>query len=164
MSLLPFHAFCPETAVRETRSLKIFEGNVDLPAGDYGFFEWYCSELKNECDCRRVLLEVRSPDLQGSLVSISYGFDADGKMPGPFIDPMRPRSEFAEALLQMAEDLLFSDPEYVARLERHYELMKAEVAREPGRRRSMVVPDVAARIAEKRAIRKQRRTWEKRRR
>ncbi len=164
MSLMPFHAFCPEIAVRETRSLRIFKGNVVLPEGDYGFFEYYCSELKSECDCRRVLLDVRTSVAEESLVSISYGFDADGKMPGPFIDPIRPRSEYAEALLEMAEDLLFSDPEYVARLERHYEQMKAAVARKPSDGLSFAKPDVAAKTAKKRALRQQRRTWEKRQR
>jgi hypothetical protein len=165
--LLPFHDFCPEIADREIRSLTLLGGTGDegLPAGVYVFVEYYCGELKRKCDCRRVLLDVRTPaSPTKSLGSISYGFDADGWMPGPFIDPLRPRSKYAEAILEVAENLLFSDQAYIARLERHYEQAKAVVARKPGEELPFERIDVAAKIADKRALRKQRRAWEKQRR
>jgi len=66
--------------------------------------------------------EEKQPD--HFLASISYGFDRDDEMTGPFLDPMNPQSQYAEELLRLLEETVLSDLRYVARLERHYVLVK----------------------------------------
>ncbi|HDQ70592.1 MAG TPA: hypothetical protein ENN19_00670 [Chloroflexi bacterium] len=58
------------------------------------------------------------------LASISYGFDRDDEMAGPFLDPLNPQSEHAFKLLEMVSGLVLSDRRYLKRLERHYRLVK----------------------------------------
>lgn len=128
MYLVPFYKLFPEVAGKETRVLTTF-GHGGLPADSYGLLEFYCPDP--DCDCRRVLLNVVSEKHleRGFLASISYGFDRDAEMAGPFLDPMNPQSEYAEMLLEHVEVAL-SDPRYVARLERHYAMVK-EAAADP---------------------------------
>jgi preprotein translocase subunit SecA len=45
-------------------------------------------------------------------------------MAGPFLDPLNPQSKYAGKLLDLVARLVLSDPLYVARLERHYDLVK----------------------------------------
>jgi hypothetical protein len=116
-----FHHF-PEIGKQETRSFTIGGGpDRGVPEGEYGFVELYCTE--RGCDCRRVMLQVVN-ERDGIVASISYGFDRKGEMPGPYLDPLHKRAPYADALLKMTEKLLFSDPVYVARLERHYQMIK----------------------------------------
>lgn len=124
--LVQFHAFLPELAERETRTITIF-GQGDLPEDTYGLVESYCNDP--DCDCQRVMLNVVSKEHleRGYLASISYGFDREGEMAGPFLDPINPQSELAEALLEHVASILL-DAGYVARLERHYAMVKDAVA------------------------------------
>jgi hypothetical protein len=97
--------------------------------GSYGLLEFYYPDPN--CDCRRVMLNIaeeRGPDR--FLASISYGFDRNAEDAGPFLDPLNPQSRYAEELLQLVEETVLSDPRYVARLERHYHLVK-EAASDP---------------------------------
>ena len=160
MPLAPLIDFCPETAERETRSISILQpsGNPrDLPPGTYDFLEFYCNEP--DCDCRRVLLVVVS-EKGKPLASISYGFDEDDPMKGPFLDPLGYRSPYANAALEAAEQYLFSDPNYVARLERHYALAKeVQGAAVSTPRRSEPAANATSRIEAKRQVRKQQQAW-----
>jgi uncharacterized protein YecA (UPF0149 family) len=65
------------------------------------------------------------------LASISYAFDRDDPDPGPFLDPLNEQSVYAEKLMELVVDLTLSDPEYLARLERHYRMIKT-AASDPG--------------------------------
>jgi hypothetical protein len=123
MHLIPLFAVDPELAARETRVMHTLVPQEELPVGAYGLLEFYCPDPA--CDCRRVMLNVaeeKQPD--HFLASISYGFDRDDEMAGPFLDPMNPQSQYAEQLLRLVEETVLSDPRYVARLERHYVLVK----------------------------------------
>jgi hypothetical protein len=123
MYLIPFYIVDPELAARETRVLHLLVPQDGLPVGSYGLLEFYCPDP--DCDCRRVMLNIaEEKDPDRFLASISYGFDQDDEMAGPFLDPMNPQSECAEELLQLVEGTVLSDSRYVARLERHYELVK----------------------------------------
>jgi hypothetical protein len=64
---------------------------------------------------------------RGFVATISFGFDRDTPMAGPFLDPLNPQSELSEALLQ-AVTVVLADQEYVERLERHYHLVKQAAA------------------------------------
>jgi len=123
MHLVSFFGVDPELAARETRVLHLLVPRDGLPVGAYGLLEFYCPDPA--CDCRLVMLNIAEEKRPNHfLASISYGFDRDDEMAGPFLDPMNPQSKYAEDLLQLVEETVLSDPRYVARLERHYVTVK----------------------------------------
>jgi hypothetical protein len=122
-----FHHF-PDLAEAETRWLSLPAVTDGVPAGQYGFVESYCTDPT--CDCRRVLLNVLRKD-QGIVAVVSLGFDRNGPMPGPFLDPLNPQAPYAGNLLRLMCEIVLSDPAYVARLERHYRMVKEKLAK-PG--------------------------------
>ena len=128
MYLIPFYVVEPELAERETRTITIFEPHDDLPPGTYALIESYCPDPA--CECRRVMLNVMSEESpqRGYLASISYGFDRDEELAGPFLDGLNPQSEYAESLLELVSDWVLRDPRYLRRLERHYQLVKQAAA------------------------------------
>jgi hypothetical protein len=138
MDLVPFHKLVPEIAEKETRVIIVFGGD-DVPADTYGLLEYYCPDPG--CDCRRVMINVVSkthPE-RGFLASISYGFDRDDEMAGPFLDPLNFQSELAEALLVRVEVALL-DSDYVARLERHYTIVKETAVAPTHRTQDISIP------------------------
>ena len=122
--MIPFLMVEPELGARETRVLYVLAQTDDLPTGSYGLLEIYCPDP--ECDCRRVLIKVVEERQPGRfLASISYAFDEDAEMAGPLLDPINPQSEYAEVLLDRVERFVLTDADYVARLERHYHMVKS---------------------------------------
>jgi hypothetical protein len=124
MLLIPFPVVEPELAPQETRVLYVLAQTDELPVGNYGLLECYCPDP--DCDCRRVLLyvlEERQP--ARVLATISYAFDEGAEMAGPLLDPLNPQSEYAEVLLDRVERFVLTDANYVARLERHYHMVKS---------------------------------------
>jgi len=127
MYLIPFIMVEPELAERETRSIMILERQNGIPPGNYGLLELYCPDPA--CDCRRVMLDVaeeRHPTRV--LAAISYGFDRDDPEAGPFLDPLNEQSRYASALLKLVSEVVLSDRRYLARLERHYDIVKKAAA------------------------------------
>lgn len=125
--LIPFYAVEPNIAVKETRVLTFFQSQRGIPPGSYGLLEFYCPDPA--CDCRRVMLNVAEEQHQERfLASISYGFERNVPEAGPFLDPLNEQSPHAVALLEMVSDLVLSDARYLARLERHYRLVKRAAA------------------------------------
>jgi len=123
--LCPFHELFPEQAMDECRVLHT-SSHPGLPADSYALIESYC--IDPDCDCRRVMLNVLSRSGSGFLAAISFGFDRDDEWAGPFLDPLNPRSEYADALLEVVTEVALSDPDYVTRLESHYRQVKEAVA------------------------------------
>ena len=133
MAMVPFIQIAGPRAAQETRSITIPQGS-DLPAGSYGFIEFYCTDPK--CDCRRVIFQVWREDSPGKIwATITYGWDTPAyyarwshrgmgphaaEMASATLEPISPQSPLAPALLQLARDLLLQDPAYVERLKRHY--------------------------------------------
>jgi hypothetical protein len=129
MHLIPLFAVDPELAARETRMMHTLVPQGKLPVGSYGLLEFYCPDPN--CDWWRVMLNIAEEKGPNRfLASISYGFDRDEEDAGPFLDPLNPQSRYAEDLLQLVEEIVLNDPRYVARLERHYHLVK-EAASNP---------------------------------
>jgi preprotein translocase subunit SecA len=62
------------------------------------------------------------------LAAIGYAFDRDDPNPGPYLDPLNEQSRYAPALMELVSELALSDSKYLARLERHYRLVKAAAA------------------------------------
>jgi len=123
MHLIPFYVVDRDLAAAETRVIHLFAPHEGIPAGDYSLVEFYCPDP--DCDCRRVMLNiVEEKEIDRFLASISYGFDRYEEKAGPFLDSLNPQSEYARALLRLVDRLVLSDPHYVARLERHYALVK----------------------------------------
>jgi len=145
MPMSPFFQRCLETAMAETRTVTFLDDRYGIPPGEMVFDEFYCDEFG--CDCRRVLLRARvSHDFDHSLASVSYGWErpefyqawskalepaeASG-MAGASLELLAPQSRYAESILDYAEEHLFGDPLYVARLQRHYAQFKATLRRSP---------------------------------
>ena len=123
MYLVPFFVIDADLAARETRVMNLMQAQDGIPPGNYGLIESYCPDPA--CDCRRVMLNIyeeHAPDR--AVASIGYGFDRDEPDAGPYLDPLNPQASYAPALLRLVEDVVLSDPLYVARLERHYTLVK----------------------------------------
>ena len=127
--LIPFHLLFTETAERETRTVTLL-GKRGAPSKTYGLLEAYCPDPT--CDCRRVMINVVDVDHleDGYLAAISFGFDRDADMAGPFLDPLNAQSPLASMLLEHVSVVL-SDDAYVKRLERHYGLVKAAAFAHP---------------------------------
>lgn len=124
MSLIPFYYVDAKLAVDETRVLTFIKPYRGIPAGRYDLVEYFCPDP--DCDCRRGMLNVvEERDVEHFLASISYAFDRDDLDAGPFLDPLNPQSRYAQALLEVVEEVVFSDAAYLARLERHYAMVKA---------------------------------------
>jgi hypothetical protein len=126
MHLIPFVQLFPKQAEAETRVITTRNHEV-LPDDQYALVEAYCPDPR--CDCRRVMLNVlpRRQQARGFLASISFGFDRDQKLAGPFLDPLNPQSRYADALLKLVT-MVLTDPDYCARLERHYYQVKQAAA------------------------------------
>ncbi|MCG3162686.1 MAG: hypothetical protein JMDDDDMK_03991 [Acidobacteria bacterium] len=146
MYLIPFMEIFREQAMSETRTLTT-PGSPDLPADSYALVESYCPDP--QCDCRRVMLNVIA-DRQGHVATISFGFDRDEEMAGPFLDPLNKQSRYSGVLLSLVTTVALADPAYVARLERHYRQVKEAVANPS--------PDVRQALA-KYGVEKEPKTW-----
>lgn len=142
MYLIPFYNVEPELAATETRIITLFEPHGEVPIGEYAIFEFYCPDPA--CDCRRVMLTVVEKDQPYSyLSSISYCFDRDSPNAGPFLDPLNPQAEYAEELMMLVIKYALTDRKYLARLERHYDLVKA-AASDPAHPAHDYLQDVSA--------------------
>jgi hypothetical protein len=117
----PFHERYPELAKKESRSIHLPDGDGDIPPGDYLLVESYCTDPK--CDCRRVVLMVWNGTSQETAATIGLGFDRDDPLAVPILDPLNRQSAYAESMLKVVAEIAL-DAEYMARLERHYRMMK----------------------------------------
>jgi hypothetical protein len=148
MPMAPFMERFPDVARRETRSVTVPRGR-DLPAGEYGFFEFYCDEPG--CDCRRVIVQVLRPETGWSRIwaTVSYGWESldfyskwsgthgdPADIKGPYLDPLSDQSKYSPALLDLF-CFLIQSPDYVERLNRHYRMFRDSVASEQGRQASL---------------------------
>jgi hypothetical protein len=125
--LAPFFQVDPDLAAKETRNITLFQPHDGIPAGSYGFLEFYCPDP--DCDCRRVMINVVEEKRPTQfLASISYGFDRKAEDAGPYLDPLNEQCPYADALMRMMQEVAFNDPRYVARLKRHYALVKRAAA------------------------------------
>jgi hypothetical protein len=135
MAYIPFHDICPRIAEKETRVITILHNGNEfgLPIGDFAFVELFC----DECDCRRVFLQVFMN--QKMVANIAYGWESlafyrkefkgfDEKeiieLKGPTLDPFQYQSEISSGVFELFNKMLFLDKAYLARIERHYNQFK----------------------------------------
>jgi hypothetical protein len=133
----PFLNKCPQIAVDETRTIRV-QGHDQLPDGEYGFMELYCSDPK--CDCRRVMIWVVARTTgQKIWASINYGWEnmsfykkwssvADENCQGPILDPVNPQSPYAPIFLEYFKEML-KDVTFADRFAKHYNLHRKALKR-----------------------------------
>jgi len=139
MFFAPFFIEFPDIAMNQIRVVTVFDHKNDLPVGEYGFINAYCTD--ETCDCRRVMINVVAHQQKPNdppLAVLSYGWEPESfyrkwspYMPddelawfkGPALDPFQPQSQYAEALL-LNFKMMLQDNDYRTRLIRHYALFK----------------------------------------
>lgn len=134
MTIQAFFSRVGELAFKETRSVTVPAGNP-VPADDYGFLEFYCTD--ENCDCRRVIVRVLGRHSGDKVwATISYGWEKDSfyrkwspgwdnamEWSGPTLDPINPQTEFSATFLNLFKEFV-QDKAYVKRLKRHYKLFR----------------------------------------
>ena len=140
-----FHEMFPEIGKSETRSVILqsrdpqWQGQgSSLQAGEYAFFEMYCSDP--DCDCRRVVLQVASEHGPEALAWIGWSWESRAYFrnrglteeeidvaKGPALEEISPRTEQAEELIGLASESLLRDRRYVKQLKRHYAMFKQKI-------------------------------------
>lgn len=135
MPMVPFYSKVGERAFKEMRTLIVMPG-TSLPAGPYGFVEFYCDEV--DCDCRRVLFQVIRPDTGAKVwATINFGWETPAyyrkwssvagmanEMASASLEPFGAQTEHSAELLKLFADYVQPDAEYVARLKQHYAEVK----------------------------------------
>jgi len=142
-----FVARFPDIGFAETRTALVMERG-DLPAGNYGFMEMFCTDLA--CDCRRAIIQVIEEKAPGKvLATVNYGWETleyyrrwfhnqegAAELVGVSLEPLGKQGPHAAALLRLFEHLL-ADRSYANRIRRHYEIFKHEQqAASPRRKKS----------------------------
>ncbi|MHB8361507.1 MAG: hypothetical protein ACYDAO_08845 [Thermoplasmataceae archaeon] len=142
MAMISLHDRLPKLAEAETRSLILPKGNKDgLPEGAYIFIESYCNLKLQECDCRRVFLNVFNG--KKFLATIGYGWESllfyerwfntgnifndkeiIKEIKGPTLELGGYSSEYAYKILDLFKNYILGDALYIERLKRHYNLFK----------------------------------------
>jgi hypothetical protein len=153
MPYTSFHHFFREIAARETRTMNVMREDDVVPKGSYGLLEMYCDDPG--CDCRRVFLEVYDWERGQDMAFIAYGWESrefyrkwfSGNDPeivrdlqGPVLNVGSPQSKYAPAFLKIVKDVILSDPAYIERLKRHYQMFKEKVDSKHFRKSESVKP------------------------
>jgi hypothetical protein len=125
-----FFDLCPETALRETRSVVLTDEQYTLPLGEYTFIDFYCDDPR--CDCRRAIIQVRSED-DKLLATLNYGWESKefynqwmggnqsiDDLAGVSLEPSSVQSEHCLRIKELFEHLLATDSEYANRFPQHY--------------------------------------------
>jgi hypothetical protein len=140
MAVTAFFTRFKDLAFREMRTCTVPSGE-EIPAGEYGFLEFYCDDAA--CDCRRVMIKVlgrQSGDK--AWATISYGWEKPAfyrnwagsdlmdvnELCRPMLDPLNPQSPHAGFFLALFKELV-KDKAYVDRLKRHYEMFRKPAKR-----------------------------------
>ncbi len=140
MPYTSFHLYFREVAEKETRTITLFRDDDVIPKGSYGLLEMYCDDPG--CDCRRVFLEVYDWERQKDMAFIAYGWEDEEfyrrwlksgnpldarEMQGPILNIGSPQSRYAPEFLKIVKEAVLSDPGYIERLKRHYQMFKQRV-------------------------------------
>jgi hypothetical protein len=131
----------PDIAEKETRHITVTGGgHTGPPKGIYVFHEMFCRE--KGCDCRRVFFYVTFGARHKLEAVVCYGWeskdfyrrwykdsdlDAINELKGPSLNLGSPQSEYAPAILDLVENVLINDRDYIDRIKRHYNMFKEDV-------------------------------------
>jgi hypothetical protein len=133
----------------------VFGDDYGLPPGDYGLVEMYCDD--QNCDCRRVLLNVMASFSKKCEAVIAFGWESElfyarwynldnnltkeqydkqfnetdkyaiKTLKGPCLNMASHQGKYAEIILDIVNEKVLNDELYVDRLKRHYQIFKNEV-------------------------------------
>lgn len=146
MSLSNFYQAFPKLAASELRTLTVASGSgLAVPADRYVCHELYCGD--RGCDCRRVIVTFFAERQGEAVAHISLGFDSADELAGPFLDRLNPQASYAPELLRMFTVMINSDPDYLARLQRHYVLYKERCEGRPYAGPAFEKPGAVKRVA-----------------
>ena len=142
MASLGYYDVFPEKWTTELRTATFMDGRPGdpLPDGTFLFTEYYCADLK--CNCQQVIVRVlhaRSmnarPDEVATII-YSWNPNTDPKwkllfsnVPNPVLNPFHRQAPFAPAILDFWREMVGYDQAYVSRLERHYHEIRAKIGR-----------------------------------
>lgn len=119
----PYHQVFPDS-LDPIATLTLTRKTGAIPKGTYRFIECYCTDP--ECDCRRVLLLVLN-DKRKEKAAISFVFDQDGPLAGPYLEPSAKSAAYASELLEFFVDSLNAGPDWLERMYRHYRAVRQKV-------------------------------------
>ena len=108
-----------------------------IPKGSYTFFECYCTEPG--CDCRRVTLLVINEKAQQK-AAISFGFEPDEPMAGPYLDDLHQQAPYAGELLEIFVDAINESPDWLERMYGQYREVRKKVEGKAYRGKPFVKP------------------------
>ena len=140
MQFNPFFDEFPELITSEFRNIFI-ENDPIIPAGNYAFNEFYCTDLN--CDCQKVIIHIITENSSKVWAIINYGWQSEkfykkwfGKsqllympMSGAHADPF-PNDLTAKALTKVFESMIQYDKAYSKRLESHYWQFKDKIQKQ----------------------------------
>lgn len=166
MSYEPFSERFGELAWKETRTVTVFAGTeYGLPADEYGLLEAYCNDKK--CDCRRVFFNIAARKRNEIIAVVTYGWETEAfyrkwfgggddkmsrmavkEMTGLGLNSASHQSKFAPAALELVKDVL-QDPNYVARIKRHYKMFKETVDGMPKPKKAPAMPKILQALSQR---------------
>jgi len=114
--MIPYQAIFPGAPV-PVMKLQIARKTNGIPKGDYRFIECYCTDP--DCDCRRTTLVVVDAKEKTRAI-ISFGFDPDQELAGPFLDDLNKQAPYAPALLEVFVDAVNSSDEWLNGMYQRY--------------------------------------------
>lgn len=137
MPYFPFYQYLPAIAQMETRVITLPASNNEfgLPKSEYAFVESFC----DECDCRRVFLNVIKKDVREPVAVIAWGWESEqfyikwfgsndkkaiSEMMGSTLSMLSKQSSIAPQVLELFNKVLLKDNAYTLRIKKHYDLFR----------------------------------------
>ena len=128
--------YLPKVAESETRSIRIMssENEFGLSAAEYTFLELFC----DECDCRRVMLNILSERRKASVGVINFGWESEKfyenwfgsydkdiiyDLKGPSINIFSTTTEITDKIFKHVKNAL-QDKFFVNRIIQHYVIFR----------------------------------------
>jgi hypothetical protein len=123
--LQPFNQIFPDAEYPVT-SLTLERKVGKTAKGVYSFVELYC--IDKGCDCKRVMIFVLSEKQKVKAV-ISFGFDPDGPLAGPYLDEYHEQSAAAKDMLELFTFRINQDTEWLEGMYDRYRQVRSHVDR-----------------------------------
>jgi len=134
--MTPYHEIFPHARV-PVISLDAARRTGQIPRGNYGFLECYCTEPG--CDCRQVAVMVVNEKNRRKAL-IHFAFDGEGPIAGPYLEPAGYQAPYAPDLLEFFVYSLNSRPDWLLRMYEQYQEVRELVDQKRYRGRSFPRP------------------------
>lgn len=134
--MTPYHEIFPHARV-PVMTLEAARKTGQIPRGNYGFLECYCTEPG--CDCRQVAIMVVNEKNRRKAL-IHFAFDGEGPIAGPYLEPAGYQAPYAPDLLEFFVYSLNSRPDLLLRMYERYREVRELVDQKRYRGRSFPKP------------------------